>query len=150
MQASRFVCKVTPYGHLKIYLERVGLEWCVVDKPNLFTKVGKALFAGLLIGTGTAPTHIAVGTGTTPADDDDTTLETEKYRVAAVRSQISTVVTNDTAYYQGTINVLAEWYISEAGLLNGASGSSLSHRQVFTPVHVYNGDVLKVYWTQQE
>jgi hypothetical protein len=133
-----------------MFLLRKGRIYLVVDKDNLFTKAGKALFAGLLIGTGTAPTHIAIGTGYTPADDDDTTLETEKYRVAAVRSQISTVSTNDTAYYQGTVNVLAEWHMREAGLLNGASGSTLSHRQVYDDVHVYNGDVLKVYWTQQE
>ena len=151
MQDSVFVCKTTPIGFVEIWRKDPGatLYTLVHSLKNLITDVGRAAFAGLQIATGTAPAYAAVGDGTTAAVVGDTTLESERYRAAAVRSLVTTTVANDTAYYDTTINVTATYDITEAGLLSLATLGVLYARQVFTAVPVSNGVVLKVVWKFQ-
>jgi len=148
---SALFCKATPYGYVEIWRKDLNqsLFRLVHSIPNLLTNTGKAEFANLQIAAGTAPSHAAVGVGITAANILDTTLETERYRAAAVRSRTTITVNNDTAYYDTTINCTAADDITEAGLLNAASAGTLFARQVFAAVTVANGVVLKVVWKLQ-
>jgi len=148
---SALFCKATPYGHVEIWRKDLNqsLFRLVHSIPNLLTNTGKAEFANIQIAAGTAPSHAAVGTGTTAALITDTILETEVYRASAVRTRTTVVVANDTAYYDTTINVLGTYDVTEAGLLNAASSGILFARQVFTAVPVSAGVVLKVVWKLQ-
>ena len=148
MMDSALFCKTTPYGYVQIWRKDPdeSLFRLVRSLPNLITNVGKAEFANIQIAAGTAPSHAAVGKGTTAALITDTIVETEVYRAAAVRTRATTAVANDTAYYDTTINVLGTYDITEAGLFNAASAGTLFARQVFTAVPVSAGVVLKVVW----
>jgi len=117
--------------------------------PNLVTNAGKALFANLFIGTGTAPTHIALGTGTDAAAASDTALGTEVYREAATRSRVTITVANDTSQYTYTFPIDATYSLTEAGLLNAASGGTLCCRQVYTALPVLDADSVKATWRLQ-
>lgn len=121
----------------------------LMGAPNLVTDAGKALFANLFIGSGTAPTHIALGTGTTAAAADDTALETEVYREAATRSRVTITVTNDGSQYTKTFTIDATHSLTEAGLLNAAAAGTLACRQVYTALPVLDGDALKATWRLQ-
>jgi len=116
---------------------------------NLVTNAGKALFANLFIGSGTAPTHIALGTGTTAAAVGDTALETEVYREAATRTRATITITNDSSQYTKTFSIDATHALTEAGLLNASSSGTLCCRQVYTALPVLDGDSLKGTWRLQ-
>lgn len=118
---------------------------------NLITSAGKAGLASRIGGAGSeaAFTYIALGTGTTAANAADTTLEAELAasglsRANASASRTTTTVTNDTARFQNTFSVTGSAAITEAGILNAASGGTLLSRQVFSAVNVINGDSLQV------
>lgn len=151
MTVSKFLCSVTPYGMVEIWKKGLHDQYFykIHDIKNLITNAGKAEFANIQIAAGTPPSHAAVGTGTTAAAVTDTTLETEIYRASAIRSRITISVSNDTAYYDTTINCLASYDITEAGLLNSGSGGTLFAHQIFTAVPVTNGVTLKVVWKFQ-
>ena len=117
--------------------------------PNLVTNAGKAVFANLFIGSGTAPTHIALGTGTTAAAAGDTALETEIYRESATRSRVTITVTDDTSQYTYTFDIDATYSLTEAGLFNASSGGTLFCHQVYTALPVIADDTLKATWRLQ-
>ena len=120
---------------------------------NLVTSAGMAGVASRINGDGAeaAFTYIAVGTGTTAADADDTTLETETAasglsRAAATASRTTTDVTNDTATLVKTFSVTGTVAVTESGVLNAASNGVLLARRVFSAVNVVNTDSLMVTW----
>lgn len=86
----------------------------------------------------TAPTHIAIGTGTTAALASDTALETEMYPDGANRSAISskTKPTSKKVRLQmlvgsGEANGSD---LTEMGALNAATGGTLTNRIVHTAI----------------
>jgi len=87
----------------------------------------------------TAPTHIAVGTGTTPALASDTTLETEIYPDGANRNTITSrtkpsarKVRLQMLISAGEANGNA---LTEVGVLNAATGGTLMNRVVHTAIN---------------
>lgn len=87
----------------------------------------------------TAPSHIAVGTGTTPALASDTALETEIYPDGSNRKTISSrtkpsakKVRLQTLIAAGEANGYA---LAEVGALNAATGGTLMNRVVLTPIN---------------
>lgn len=121
--------------------------------PNLVVTTGKALSAQLLgaIGTPTAITHIAVGTGTTSPVAGDTTLETEITtsglgRASATISNVTTTTTNDTMQAVKTFSVTGTQAVTESGLFNAVSGGTMLCRQTFSAINVVNGDTLQITW----
>lgn len=116
---------------------------------NLIVTVGKALQANLLIGSGTALSYLAIGTGTVAAAAADTTLGTETHRGAATCTRVTTTVVNDTAQFVYTFTFAAGFAITEAGLLNLVAGGDLMSRQVFSPINVISLDSLQVTWKIQ-
>lgn len=114
---------------------------------NIITTVGKALIAGLIRGSGTAATYIAVGTSTTAVAVGDTTLGAEitdsgLARVAATTSATTTSTTNDTAQYTTTWTVSGTKTVQEAGLFNAASTGTLLGHKLTGAISVVNGNVL--------
>jgi len=90
----------------------------------------------------TAPTHIAIGTGTTAAAAGDTTLETEVFPDGANRNEITTR-TKPAAKKVRLQTILAAGHangnaLTEVGVLNAATGGTLTNRVVHT---VINKDV---------
>jgi hypothetical protein len=149
MPVSKFVSNnVRPYGLFEVWVKRRLQDFFTFERMtnNLITTAGKAALANIQIAAGTAPSHIAIGTGSTAAAAGDTALQTEVYRSAATRSRITTTTTNDTAQYSLDQSIGATYTISEAGLLNNSSGGDLYARQVFTGVIVYSGDIFRVVW----
>jgi hypothetical protein len=126
------------------------------DISNLITNAGRGLISGLINGSGSpaAATYIAVGTGATAANATDTTLQTETAtsgltRAAGTVSLVTTTVTNDTAQVTKTFSVTGSVAVTEAGLLNASSSSTLLCRQVFSAVNVVNTHSLAVTWKVQ-
>lgn len=116
----------------------------VREVNNLITNAGFEAMSGLLLTDigGTAFDYIAIGTGTTAAAVTDTALESEVMRVAGTGTQTTTTVTNDTAHLECTFTITSSLAITEAGMLNAASGGTLLNRQTFTAVDVVDGDTL--------
>lgn len=139
---------LSPFGVFEVWVRRANKPYFDLTRviKNLIVNAGKAALANIEIGAGTAPTHIAIGTGLTAAAAGDTTLQTEVYRGAATRVRVTTTVTNDTSQYTLDQAIGGTYAISEAGLLNAASGGDLYSRQVFAAVTVYSGDVFRVVW----
>ena len=146
---------LSPFAYQKLgFLKFILGSWA--DKMvlhNLVTSAGMAGVASRINGDGSeaAFTYIAVGTGTTAADADDTTLETETAasglsRAGATASRTTTDVTNDTATLVKTFSVTGTVAVTESGVLNAASTGVLLARRVFAAVNVVNTDSLMVTW----
>lgn len=87
----------------------------------------------------TAPTHIAIGTGTTAASAGDTALETEVLPDGSNRNEITTrtkpltkKVRLQTIIAAGHANGSA---LTEVGALNAATGGTLTNRVVHTAIN---------------
>jgi hypothetical protein len=95
-------------------------------------------------GTATAMSHMAVGSGTTAAAAGDTALGGELGRVALT----STTVTSNAVAYVATFNAgTGTGAVTEAGILNGASGGDMLCRTVFDVVNKAADDTLQITWT---
>jgi len=145
-------CKepATVRGVLILEHRRKGKLLALRTVPNLETDVYKALRAHLRTGGGVAPTHIAIGTGTTPANATDTVMETQVgSRGAANPSRTTIAVTNDTSQYTHTFTLGSDTNVTEAGLLNASSDGTLCYHRVFDVVPCLKDDTLKVTWRSQ-
>ncbi len=89
--------------------------------------------------------HMSVGTGTTAAAAGDTTLETE---IAGARVALTstTVATNQITYVASFNAGVGTGAITEAGVLNAASGGTLLCRTVFPVVNKQAGDSMTITW----
>ena len=117
---------------------------------NTVTKVGDAHVADQLSGTpGEDPmSHMAIGTGTTAATSDDTTLETELDRNALTSSnQGSGGDDNDVIYIGDWAAGDGTGAITEAGVLNAAANGTLLCHAVFAVKNKGASDTLKITWT---
>lgn len=116
-------------------------KWTSKGTPhNCLTNLGFADIAALIlldIGDPTEYDYIAIGTGAVAADPTDTTLGTEKSRLAAVGTRVLTAVANDTAQLVITFSQAAdagltgEDDITEVGVFNAAADGTMLLRQVF-------------------
>jgi hypothetical protein len=105
--------------------------------------VGKALLANRIIGSGTEPKYIAVGTGTATVVAGDTALATEvDSRVSGSSSRTTTTSTNDTYTVTGTFTCGATArVITECGLFDASTAGTLFLRSVLTnSASLVNGD----------
>lgn len=91
-----------------------------------------------------AMSHMAIGAGTTAAAAGDTTLGSELGRVALT----STTVSTNTVQYVATFSAgTGTGAVTEAGILNAASGGTLLCRTVFGIVTKDVGDSMIITWT---
>lgn len=88
------------------------------------------------------PSHLVIGTGTTPPVATDTTLETEVLRATCTNSKTS----NHTVGFSKTWGITEGNgnTFSEIGALNASSGGTLANRMVFPPFEKTNQFELRV------
>jgi hypothetical protein len=123
-----------------------GKDGTVKDKreiKNLVVAVGKTFIAGRMVGTPTAMSHMAVGSGTVAAASANTTLGGELGRVALASAASSGAVVTYTANFPAGTGTGA---VTEAGILNGASGGTLLARTVFAVVNKGADDAMSITW----
>jgi len=130
-------------GRLKVELIRDGkvIEKRKVD--NIIVTTGKALVATLISGSGTAFSHMAIGTGTTTAVVGDSSLETEAGRVTLTsKDTTANVISYIGDFPAGT----GTGSITEAGILNASSSGTMLNRTTFSAVNKTASDALKITW----
>ena len=115
------------------------------ELENLVVDTGLAFIASRMKdATATAMSHMAIGTGTSAAASGNTTLGTEAARVALTST---TVTSNAVAYVCSFAAGTGTGAITEAGILNGASGGTLLCRTVFSVVNKGASDSMTITWT---
>jgi hypothetical protein len=112
--------------------------------PNLVVTTGKTFIAARMVGTPTAMSHMAIGSGTTDPAVGDTALQTELGRVSLTSSaSAGAVVTYIASFGAGT----GTGAVTEAGILNAGSGGTLLCRTEFSVVNKGADDSMSVTWT---
>jgi hypothetical protein len=111
---------------------------------NLVVTTGKTFIAARMVGTPTAMSHMAIGSGTTDPVVGDTALETELGRVALTSSASSgAVVTYIASFGAGT----GTGAVTEAGILNADTGGTLLCRTEFAVLNKGADDSMSITWT---
>jgi hypothetical protein len=127
-------------GALTIALNDVIVQ----ETENLVVTAGKNWVADRMNNANTVMTHMAVGTGTTAAAAGQTTLVTETDR----NSLTSTTVTNNAVAYVATWAAGdATAALTEAAILDAASGGDMLARTVFSVVNKGAADSMTITWT---
>jgi hypothetical protein len=116
---------------------------------NLVVNGGLAFITGLLTGTGTVPTYIALGTDSTAVAGNQTTLVAEitdsgLERAVATDTQVTTTVTDDTFQLAKTFTATGSKTIEEAGIFNAASSGTMLSRALTTSKAIANGESIVV------
>ena len=127
-------------GALTIALNDVIVQ----ETENLVVTAGKNWVADRMNNANTVMTHMAVGTGTNAAAAGDTTLQTENDRNALTST---TVTDNAVAYVATWAAGDATAALTEAGILDAASGGDLLARTVFSVVNKGAADSMTITWT---
>jgi hypothetical protein len=113
--------------------------------PNLVVTAGKNFIASRMTGTSaTAMSHMALGTGTTAAAAGDTALQSQVVRVALSSASTAGAVATYSASFGPGVGTGA---ITEAGVLNAATGGTMLCRTVFPVVNKGADDTMSITWT---
>lgn len=111
---------------------------------NLVVTTGKGYIASRMVGTPTAMSHMAIGSGAIAPVVGDTTLGTELGRVSLTSSVASgAVVTYVASFGAGT----GTGAVTEAGLFNAASAGTMLCRTTFALLNKGADDSLTITWT---
>lgn len=110
------------------------------------TNAGFAEVAELIIGSGTAMTNIAIGTGTTNFAATSTKLNNETVRDTATTSVVTTDTAGDTSQFVNTFSFTGSFAVTEAGVFNAktADTGDMIAAQTFSAVNVASGDSLEI------
>lgn len=107
----------------------------------VFTDAGKAITTNRIIGAGTTPQYVAIGTGAGTAAAADTTLFTEtESRVSGTATRVTTTVANDTVSVAGTVTATAARAVTNAGLFDASVTGNLYMKADFATVNLATGD----------
>lgn len=133
-------------GKLKVEIkDKQGNVKETRELENLVVDAGLAYIASRMKdASATAMSHMAIGTGTSAAASGNTALGTEAARVALTST---TVTSNAVAYVCSFAAGTGTGAITEAGILNGASGGTLLCRTVFSVVNKGASDSMTITWT---
>jgi hypothetical protein len=116
----------------------------VQETENLVVTAGKNWVADRMNNANTVMTHMAVGTGTTAAAAGNTTLVSESDR----NTLTSTTVTDNAVAYVATWAAGdATAALTEAAILDAASGGDMLARTVFSVVNKGAADSMTITWT---
>ena len=113
---------------------------------------GRAILTNRIIGSGTEPKYVAMGTGTTAVALTDTALGGEvESRTTGTSSRTTTSTTNDTYQVTGTVTATTSRTIGEAGLFDqSALGGNLFVRGVLaSTISLASGDSIAFTFTVQ-
>lgn len=142
------VLKFKAHGHFAAKLRKADGSLVEFEKDNLVVDVGVDFICDAMAKPSARPnvlSHIAIGEGTTAADDGDTALETELDRNAATYNHsagtTSFTMVATFAPGEGTGDV------TEAALLNAASTGIMFNRVVFSAIPKEAGDTLDITFT---
>ena len=115
------------------------------ELKNLVVTAGLGYIASRMKeATATAMSHMAIGTDNTAAAAGNTALGNE----AARQALTSTTVSSNTVEYVASFAAgTGTGAITEAGVLNGASGGTLLCRTVFSVVNKGASDSMTITWT---
>jgi len=131
-------------GKLKIELIRDGKIIQTEKVNNIIVTTGKSLVALLVAGSGTAFSHMAIGTDSTTEVVGDTALTAEVGRVTLT----SKATTNNVIAYVGDFPAgTGTGTIVEAGILNASSSGTMLNRATFSSVNKTASDALKITWS---
>lgn len=116
---------------------------------SVVTNAGKAIVTNRIIGSGTEPKYIGIGTGATGAARTalaaDTALTTEiETRATGTGSRVTTSVTNDTYQTTGTINITGTRAIDEIGTFDASTVGNMFTSATVNPINLVNGDSITV------
>lgn len=111
---------------------------------NLVVTTGKGYIASRMVGTPTAMSHMAIGSGAIAPVVGDTTLGTELGRVSLTSSVASGAVVTYVASFGAGIGTGA---VTEAGLFNAASAGTMLCRTTFALLNKGADDSLTITWT---
>lgn len=115
-----------------------------VETPNTIVTAGKNLVATLVGGSGTAFSHMAIGTDSTAVAVGNTTLGSETGRVTLTSKAVTN---NDIAYIGDFPAGTGTGSIVEAGILNASSAGTMLNRATFSSITKSASDALKITWT---
>lgn len=121
-------------------------SWSV---DNLVVNGGLAFLSGLLNGTGTVPTYIALGTDSTAVVGTQVALEAEIVdsgleRAVGATSQVQTTVANDSWQITKTFTATGAKTIEEVGIFNNSSGGTMFSRALTTSKALSNSESIAV------
>ena len=112
--------------------------------PNLVVTTGKTFIAARMVGTPTAMSHMAIGSGTTDPAVGDTALQTELGRVSLTSgASAGAVVTYIASFGAGT----GTGAVTEAGIFNASSSGTLLCRTEFAVLNKGADDSMSITWT---
>lgn len=111
---------------------------------NLVVTTGKQFIAARMVGTPTAMSHMAVGSGTVNPVVGDTTLGSELGRVALTSGTATGAVVTYVASFNAGVGTGA---VTEAGIFNASSGGTMLCRTEFAVVNKGADDALSITWT---
>lgn len=112
--------------------------------PNLVVTTGRGYIAGRMVGTPTAMSHMAIGSGTAAPAVGDTTLGTELGRVSLTSSVAAAAVVTYIASFGAGVGTGA---VTEAGLFNAGSAGTMLCRTTYAVVNKGADDSLSITWT---
>ena len=128
-------------GKLQIRLN----DEVVQEVDNIVVTAGKGYVASRMKdATATAMSHMAIGSGSTAAAASDTALGNQLGRVALTSTTVSAAVGTYVASFPAGTGTGA---VTEAGILNAASGGTMLCRTVFSVVNKGASDSMTVTWT---
>ena len=128
-------------GKLQIRLN----DEVVQEVDNIVVTAGKGYVASRMKdATATAMSHMAIGSGSTAAAASDTALGNQLGRVALPSTTVSAAVVTYVASFPAGTGTGA---VTEAGILNAASGGTMLCRTVFSVVNKGASDSMTVTWT---
>lgn len=113
---------------------------------------GRAILTNRIIGSGTEPKYVAMGTGTTAVQLTDTALGGEvESRTTGTSSRTTTTSTNDTYQVTGTVTATASRTIGEAGLFDqsGLGGNMFVRGVLASTISLASGDSIAFTFTVQ-
>lgn len=114
------------------------------EGDNLIVTLGLALFARLITGSGTAPSHMAIGSDAqSPVIGDTDIVGTEHERVAASASYDGAGATWTATFGSGLGGQVT---VAEAALFNAAMAGTMACRFVFDSFTMDNTDSLEISW----
>src|ERR1700738_476643 len=119
---------------------------------TVLTSAGKAICTNRILGGGTEPKYMAIGSGAGTAVIGDTTLFTEYtngtwsgyVRLQNVGSQQTTSVSNDTVQWQDTWTAGAAQTVTNAGNFDALTVGNLLVKGDFTGIVLANGDSIQI------
>ena len=128
-------------GKLQIRLN----DEVVQEIDNIVVTAGKGYVASRMKdATATAMSHMAIGSGSTAAAASDTALGNQLGRVALTSTTVSAAVVTYVASFPAGTGTGA---VTEAGILNAASGGTMLCRTVFSVVNKGASDSMTGTWT---